>query len=32
MNPHARRIALYAIAAIAIAASVNALAHSYAGL
>ena len=32
MNPHSRRIALYAIAAIAIVASVNALAHSYAGL
>jgi hypothetical protein len=32
VNPHSRRTALYAIAAIAIAASVNALAHSYAGL
>jgi hypothetical protein len=32
VNPHARRMALYAIAVIAIAASVNALAHSYAGL
>ena len=32
MNPRARRAALYAIGAIAIAASVNALAHSYAGL
>jgi hypothetical protein len=32
VNPHARRAALYAIAAIAIAASANALAHSYAGL
>ena len=32
MNPHARRMALYAIAVIAIAARVNALAHSYAGL
>jgi hypothetical protein len=32
VNVHSRRTALYAIAAIAIAASVNALAHSYAGL
>lgn len=32
MNPRARRAVLYAIAAIVIAASVNALAHSYAGL
>ena len=32
MNPRSRRAALYAIGAIAIAASVNALAHSYAGL
>ena len=32
MNPRTRRTALCAIAAIAIAASVNALAHSYAGL
>jgi hypothetical protein len=32
VNPHARRMALHAIAVIAIAASVNALAHSYAGL
>lgn len=32
MNPRSRRAALYAIAAIAILASVNALAHSYAGL
>ena len=32
MNPRTRRTALFAIAAIAIAASVNALAHSYAGL
>jgi hypothetical protein len=32
MNPRTRRAALYAIAAIAIAASANALAHSYAGL
>src|SRR6516225_7298062 len=32
VNPPTRRTALYAIAAIAIAASVNALAHSYAGL
>ena len=32
MNPRTRRAALYAIGAIAIAASVNALAHSYAGL
>jgi hypothetical protein len=32
MNPRTRRVALYAIAAIAIAASGNALAHSYAGL
>ena len=35
MNPRTRRVALYAIAAIAaiaIAASANALAHSYAGL
>lgn len=32
MNSHTRRAALHAIAAIAIAASVNALAHSYAGL
>ena len=32
MNPRSRRIALYAIGAIAILASVNALAHSYAGL
>jgi len=32
MNPRTRRVALYAIGAIAILASVNALAHSYAGL
>ena len=32
MNPRTRRTALVAVAAIAIAASVNALAHSYAGL
>jgi hypothetical protein len=32
VNPRTRRTALFAIAAIAIAASVNALAHSYAGL
>src|SRR6266851_308167 len=32
MNPKTRRTALYAIAAIAILASANALAHSYAGL
>lgn len=32
MNPRMRRAALYAIAAIAILASANALAHSYAGL
>ena len=32
MNPGTHRIALFAIAAIAIAASANALAHSYAGL
>jgi hypothetical protein len=32
MNPKTRRAALYAIAAIAILASANALAHSYAGL
>ena len=32
MNPRSRKTALYAIGAIAIAASVNALAHSYAGL
>ncbi len=32
MNPRTRRLALYAIGAIAIAASVNALTHSYAGL
>ena len=32
MNPTTRRAALYAIGAIAILASVNALAHSYAGL
>lgn len=32
MNPHTRKAALYAIAAIAILASANALAHSYAGL
>jgi hypothetical protein len=32
VNPATRRIALFAIAAIAIAASANALAHSYAGL
>jgi hypothetical protein len=32
MNPRTRRVALYAIAAIAIGASGNALAHSYAGL
>jgi hypothetical protein len=32
VNPRSRRIALYAIGAIAILASVNALAHSYAGL
>ncbi len=32
MNPRTRRAALYAIGAIALLASVNALAHSYAGL
>src|SRR5450755_2284213 len=32
MNPRTRRAALYAIGAIAILASLNALAHSYAGL
>ncbi len=32
MNPRTRQVALYALAAIAIAASGNALAHSYAGL
>ena len=32
MNPKTRQVALYAIAAIAILASANALAHSYAGL
>ena len=32
MNPRTRRVALYAIGAIAMLASVNALAHSYAGL
>jgi len=32
MNPRTRRLALYAIGAIAILASANALAHSYAGL
>jgi hypothetical protein len=32
MNPRTRRVALYAIGVIAILASVNALAHSYAGL
>src|SRR5205807_2019302 len=32
MNPRTRRVALYAIGAIAILASANALAHSYAGL
>ena len=32
MNPRTRRAALYAIGAIAILASTNALAHSYAGL
>jgi hypothetical protein len=32
MNPKTRRVTLYAIAAIAIVASANALAHSYAGL
>ena len=32
MNPRTRKAALYAIAAIAILASANALAHSYAGL
>ena len=32
MNPQSRRAALYAIGAIAILASLNALAHSYAGL
>jgi hypothetical protein len=32
LNPRARRAALYAIGAIAILASANALAHSYAGL
>jgi hypothetical protein len=32
MNPRTRKAALYAIGAIAILASVNALAHSYAGL
>jgi hypothetical protein len=32
VNPRTRRVALYAIGAIAIGASENALAHSYAGL
>lgn len=32
MNPRTRRIALYAIAAVAVLASLNALAHSFAGL
>ena len=32
MNPRSRRLALYAVGAIAILASTNALAHSYAGL
>jgi hypothetical protein len=32
MNPSTRRVALYAIGAIAILASINALTHSYAGL
>jgi len=32
VNPRTRRAALYAIGAIAILASANALAHSYAGL
>ena len=32
MNPRTRRVALHAIAAIAVLASLNALAHSYAGL
>jgi hypothetical protein len=32
MNPRSRKAALYAIGTIAIAASANALAHSYAGL
>jgi hypothetical protein len=32
VNPRTRRVALYAIALIAMAASANALAHSYAGL
>ena len=32
MNPRTRRAALYAIAVIAMLASANALAHSYAGL
>jgi hypothetical protein len=32
VNPRTRRLALYALAAIAMAASANALAHSYAGL
>jgi hypothetical protein len=32
VNPRTRRAALYAIGAIAILASVNALTHSYAGL
>ena len=32
MNPRTRKAALYAIAVIAILASANALAHSYAGL
>jgi hypothetical protein len=32
MNPHTRKAALYAIAVMAILASANALAHSYAGL
>lgn len=32
MNPKARRAALHAIAAVAVLASLNALAHSYAGL
>jgi hypothetical protein len=32
MNPRTRRLALYAIGAIAILASANALTHSYAGL
>lgn len=32
MNPHSRRAALHAIAAVAVLASLNALAHSYIGL